>query len=264
MAKNVIEGMVDGTSISKSAMARMLEASSKAVGEGVAGTSPTPGQDQNLGFIPPTTSGVTNPGELGGEDPENQNVGDPDTLPKQTSEQRASEEFQRSLDTLFAEKKNDDDDDDNGDNGNDDDDKKKDKKKDGDEDDGDKVYSKKDKDDEKAECMEVHCKECGYEESYDLSEQAVALNPPPMTESGEIDTKCPMCGADMDFSLIGATDQGKIQDPNPIAGPRGEGGTEVPQEALAYARTLMRRVAEGSKVEELSQEVLESDFLVRA
>lgn len=264
------EGMVEGTNIRRSAMARMLEASTSMV-EGVGGTSPTPGQDAPT-FIPPTTSNVTNPGDLGGEDPTKEVIGD--THPDVTPSDKAAEAFQRSLNTLFAEKEDEKDDDEG-------EDENGDEKGDGDEDDDDKVYSKKDgeddddddkkdkgeKDDEdekKAECMEVRCESCGYEESYDLSEQAIALNPPPMTESGEIDTTCPMCGADMDFSLIGATDQSKIGDPNPIAGPRGEGGTEVPQEALAYARSLMRRVAEGTPVDDMAKEVVESDFLVHA
>ena len=211
--------------------------------EGVQGTSPTPGQD-NLGLetMPPTTSMVTNPGTLGGEDPEEEIIGEPPDA------EHPNESRQRDVtDILFAE--SDDEDDEEGEDGDEDDE---------DEDDKDK---KDDEGGDTNESVEVHCEKCGYEEEYNLSEAEMQSNPPPMTAEGQLDTTCPMCGGDMDFSLVGATDQEKIGDPTPFTDPRGNDGGEAPVEAVHYARSLMHRLGEGEDVDDLVNEVIQSDFL---
>lgn len=215
--------------------------------EGVQGTSPTPGQD-NFDYVPPTTSNVTNPGTLGGEDPLEEPA-DGSDIP--SGEDHPNEQLMRDISTLFSEKKDDekdgdDDEDDNADGEGEDD---------GDEDDGDGK--------DKNEALQVHCKECGYEEVYNLSEGEMEENPPPM-KNGELDTQCPMCGADCDLSMMGATNQGEIGDPNPRTDPRGQSESVVPPTSLAIAGALMRRVAEGESVGDVAKEVIDEDFINHA
>lgn len=227
--------------------------------EGVQGTSPSPGQDDDTGFIPPTTSMITNPGVLGGEDASEEKTGEPYGV-----EHPNEDRLRASMAHLFAEESDESDDDE---------DEEDDGKDNGDEDDEDDEEDGKDKkksknsddDDEEDEIVEVHCKECGFEETYDLSESAMEMNPPPLKE-GKLDTTCPMCGADMDFSLMGATDQSKVSDPRPFTGPRGEGGTGpsesvIPVQALEQARSLMSRAVSGEAIESLAAEVIKGDFL---
>lgn len=218
--------------------------------EGVQGTSPTPGQDDlGLATMPPTTSMVTNPGTLGGEDPEDELIGDPE------DEHHPNETRRHDVDQLFAEGdgEGDEDDDDNGDEDGKGKDKEKGKNGDGDEDDDDNG---------KDESVEVICGKCGYEEEYNLNEDDMASNPPPMKD-GQLDTTCPMCGGDMDFSLIGATDQEKVGDPNPFTDPRGNdgGGGEAPVESIHLARSLMHRLGEGENIEKIVDDVISSDFI---
>jgi len=221
--------------------------------EGVQGTSPSPGQDNDTGFIPPTTSMVTNPGVLGGEDASEEKTGEPYGV-----EHPNEDRLRASMAHLFAEESDDEDDDEEDGKDNDEDDE-------GDEENGKDKKSNKDDDEDGEEVVEVHCKECGFEETYDLSESAMEMNPPPLKE-GKLDTTCPMCGADMDFSLMGATDQSKVGDPRPFTGPRGEGGTGpsesvIPIQALEQARSLMSRAVSGEAIESLAAEVIKGDFL---
>lgn len=242
--------------------------------EGVQGTSPSPGQDDDLGFIPPTTSMVTNPGTLGGEDPEKEVIGEPPGV------EHPNERLNRDLGLLFSEDddeeknpfakkaKDDDDEEEDEDEGEDDDREEDDEDEEDDEEDDDKKEAKgkddDDDDDGQNESVEVQCGKCGYEEEYSLREEDMASNPPPMTTEGQLDTTCPMCGADMDYSLIGATDQEKVYDTKPFTGPRGEsgGGEAAPTvESMHYARSLIHRIGEGEDIDALVKEVVESDFI---
>ena len=225
--------------------------SARRVNEGVQGTSPTPGQD-NIDYVPPTTSDVTNGGGSGKK-------------PVTKEEQMAAD-----LGTLFGESDNpfakgdkdkgDMDKDEKDPDGEETDDEDEDKDKDGKE--------KTDDDNEGVEeAVEVHCENCGYEETYDLSEAAIAEGTVPLTAEGKLDDKCPMCGANMDMSMIGATDVGQVSNPEPFTDARGNSPQQresvVPLEALSYANTLMGRVLRGESVELVAQSVVESDFIAR-
>ena len=222
------------------------------VTEGVQGTSPTPGQD-NIAYMPPTTSNVTNPGHDGkGPDAENE----PATKPPTKAEQMA-----RDLATLFGEAKDPEEDDPD----EDDDDDNNEKDKDG----KDKKGKKdKDKDDDKEdmdEAVEVHCESCGYEETYDLSEASIKEGNVPLNPEGQLDSKCPMCGADMDLSMVGATNVAAVGDPRPFTDLQGNSPQQresvVPTEAIAYANDCMIRIARGESLENVVRGVVESDFI---
>lgn len=246
--------MVEGTSISKDRFAAMLAHSTK-INEDCA---PSPGQEMSPSItgvpLSATISNVTGGdyqpdqvepiGKMPGEEtPEDERVPD-----------QPVEQLDRDLALLFAEGEDD--------------------KKDGEASDDDKVYGDEDDEDEKddddedddeqeecAESVALHCAKCGFEDEYSLNEEDLAQDPPPMKD-GQLDPTCPMCGADMDMSLIGATDQEQITDPNPIAGPRGEGGTDpVGESELTFARELVGRVLEGEDPEVLAQLVIEADFM---
>jgi len=229
------------------------------IAEGVGGTSPTPGQD-NIAYVPPTTSNTADPNNPGkGPDAENEPA----------TKTTAQERIQQDLNILFAENFGKDDDeeesdkDGEGEEGDDKSDKDKDKK-------GDK---EKDKDDESEgeeapmeEAVQVHCQECGYDETYVLSESNLTDGTVPVTPDGKLDNKCPMCGTNMDLSMIGATNQGEISDPNPRTDARGNSGqaeSTVPRESIAFANSLMTRVVEGEDPDALASEVIASDFMKR-
>lgn len=247
---------VEGTSITKSRFAQMIAHSAK-INEDCA---PSPGQETNpsitgvpLGaMISNVTGGEYEPDQL---DPIGQMPGEDEDADKQTGPPQ--EQLNRDLALLFAE--SDDEDDKDDDEASDDDKVYKDK------DDEDDEDEKKDKDDdEQDECTEavsLHCQKCGFEDEYSLREEDMAQDPPPMKD-GELDSTCPMCGADMDMSLIGATDQSQITDPSPLTGPRGEGGTDpVGESELSFARDLCMRVVEGEGPEQLAQAIIEADFM---
>lgn len=229
--------IISGTSITEAHMANMLKLSSSAMSEGVDGTSPTPGQDDPQ-YVPPSTSTVTNPGALGGEDPTEEPADGSDIA---TGEEHPNES-RVAMDALNLFREADDEDDDD---------------KDGDSEDDDKEDSEDDEED-KPEQVEMHCKECGYEERYSMNEEDLASNPPPMRD-GEIDPTCPMCGADCDMSLMGATDQEAVTDPEPFTSPQGE--SYVPEHVVAVAGSYMHRAVEGESIDALAQEIIESDFL---
>ena len=226
----------------------------RSVQEGVAGTAPSPGQD-NLAFVPPTTSNTADPGNSGkGPDAETEPASaDAGQIQKKSRKER----LVADLKTLFAEQDQDDD---------------KDNKDDEDEGDG-----KDNKDDEEGdgseegseevdEAVEVSCSNCGYEEVYDLSEAAISGGQVPLTPEGKLDSKCPMCGADMDLSMMGATNVGEISDPNPRTDPRGNSPQQessIPAESLRYARDLMERVSQGAEIDVVVRDVIDGDFLAR-
>lgn len=251
--------LVDGTSITKANFTKMMEHAAKITED----CAPSPGQETNpsitgvplAAMISNVTGGehesdqVEPVGKMPGEE-----TPDDERVPAQ------AERLNRDIALLFAEE----------------DDNEKDKK-DGEASDDDKVYGDEDDededkkdgdkgkdDDEKDECAEsvaLHCGKCGFEDEYSLNEADMAQDPPPMKD-GQLDPTCPMCGADMDMSLIGATDQEQVSDPNPLTGPRGEGGTDpVGESELAFARELIGRVLEGEDPDTLARAVIEADFM---
>lgn len=229
------DNIIPGTTLSESRMAKMLKLSAS-LAEGVDGTSPTPGQDEPV-YVPPTTSNVTNPGTIGGEDP-TEEPADGSDIP--SGEEHPNESrIVSDAKNLFNE-------------GDDEDDSEDSEDDDTDDEDSDEDGEDKDKK------VEMNCKECGYAEEYSLNEEDLASNPPPMKD-GEIDTTCPMCGADCDMSLMGATDQEAVTDPEPFTGLQGE--SHVPEAVLAFAGSYMQRVVEGESLNDLSREIIDTDFL---
>lgn len=241
--------MVEGTGITKARFSQMLAHSAK-LNEDCA---PSPGQETQpsiAGF--PLAAAVSN---VTGGDYEPDQVppigelpGDGDTKDKQT--EPPQEAIDRDIALLFSESDKDD------------------EEKDGDEDekdgevsDDDKVYKDGDEQEECSEAVALHCSKCGYEDEYSLNEEDLAMDPPPMKD-GKLDQTCPMCGSDMDMSLVGATDQDAVGDPNPFTGPRGEGGTDpVGESALSFARDLISQVLEGEEPSTLARSVIEADFM---
>lgn len=243
--------------------------------EGVQGTSPTPGQD-NIDYIPPTTSNTADPANIPAKGPDAENQPASRGVSKK-------EQMVRDIATLFSEGENPFAKDGEGDGkdgeGDEDDKDGKDGEGDGKDDnpddkdgkDGDGKDGKDGKDgdgDEEpvAEAVEVHCNECGYDETYDLSEASLAEGHVPLTTEGKLDNKCPMCGADMDLSMIGATNVGEIGDPNPRTDARGNSGQpqeSVSADAIRQAQSLMKRVVEGESIESVTKFVVESDFMTR-
>lgn len=231
--------------------------------EGVAGTSPTPGQDDNLGFIPPTTSNTADPANIPAKGPDAEN---------QPASKTRAERMQRDLQSLYAEDqipnfdKEDEGDGEGKDDGDEDDKDKKDKDDKDDKDKDDKDGKTDDGDEGVEESVEVHCESCGYEETYSLSETNINEGNVPLTAEGKLDNKCPMCGADMDLSMVGATNVGEIGDPSPRTDARGNDGSQkesVSPDAINYASQLMRRVVEGEDVDAVAKSVIEGDFMPR-
>lgn len=217
--------------------------------EGVDGTSPTPGQD-DISYIPPTTSNTADPGDPG----ISPSSGELEPATKGKGQSRM-EKLVADIETLFAE---------SGDGDNNDKGDKDDKDGDGKDKDGKDKDGKKDDEEDVDEAVEVHCNECGYEETYDLSETSIAEGSVPLTPDGQFDPKCPMCGAAMDMSLIGATNTPEVTNPQPFTDPRGNSPQRtVPQESLEYAANLMHQVVEGVDVDLLANQVIQGDFIPR-
>lgn len=244
-------------------------AASRVRTEGVQGTSPTPGQD-NIDYIPPTTSNTADPGNIPAKGPDAENEPASNAGPRKSR----AEQLNADISTLFAEGENPfaKKDDKDGDEDEDHDEPDGDENGEDTDGDGDGKDKKDDKDELEGEgvepvdeAVEVHCESCGYEETYELSEAAIAEGQVPLTPDGKLNNKCPMCGADMDLSMIGATNVGEIGDPNPRTDARGNSGpTEsVSPEAVRAANVFMGRVVAGEAVEDVAKSIIEGDFLER-